>query len=1257
MEIQHIDVTGDFDGSATPNDNNVAVDQTGNTNDTGETIQEPQEEAVCRVCHCEGEDSNPLYYPCKCDGSIKYVHQECLMQWLKIKHQHLGSAKCELCGEAFRFKLGGGGIIPRLEFTEFLKGLAGVIKRYVVVAAGVLFWAGIMPWNAGLQFNRVHNYLNERLVQEGYFRYDFPQERVDLTYWADFADNVLLPNISAWWNGVVFVCVILIIYIIISEVVDSLVAEYRTLRELVLIEQVARREIRLRELEQQLTALRQQVDTAAEVNNNLRNAIMNNMNNGAIDADLIHINAAPENTPINEVLRAINDAVGSNILESDANVLSQGVADSNMNSIIRMNQDNVTGHDTNDTDNVGAAVLLTSTAAEATNREVAINENSDPVISGTKVTVQAYPPSESLDGNIDSTDSTWRECASDVGDIPTDEDVYGIDDTLIESLLCDDESDILYTETAGSTCGQDASQASLEQFSLESTNISRASVTDSNPVLVSNSSPSESSQSTQGVAMDPSYAAQVMEEIVRDIIDAAIAVRPEEIQAAIVPAPAVPNPVEEIAAEQRPAVRHRVVVVNVPRNNGELNNALNDLVNRLPPNVVVVDQRRLPGGLNENQDQAPNNAGANANDNVNNLNNMAGNNNAADVNLVVTWKMLGIINAAVYFLEFVRYLGRYIFQYLVKNNAHDFKIALYQTLESYGDRLFEFNNYITWVPAKYVMDVDAMAGATIVSMEYVTGWLAVLAATVTVCSAYAVFMVGRDISVHVSMVKMLFQRVQGQATDITKWFRAGFIVAFEFVVYPHLFGWLVGMCTLRLFQTTMTRRVDQCMAMPVLCGIVHWIVGICFLSHSFLLMTIVVHSFKAELVHPTLRSYFTVFGENVDNVIQFYTNKSLAFHVQRHFLLLTMWLALVLCIVVVPLAVGNVIFPFMSPLALRFNHSGSEFQVSIEVMFVHVMLPLVADYVQSFGFKFVVDFVVRMYASLLNLDRIFAPPVADMPLGNGQMNAAREGGPLLGNARDAVMMAMQDLIDDVLAEIIVGGNNNDNVAVDDNVVGEVAMDDEEAADEDDDEDGINLEEDEAAEETDDLAFDAVDSARNLTEDTAHHQLHAKGTNLFPMPVEAVSSLDDRPPFGIAEGSSDGDETVDEGKQVDISNGAVGSRIDQAEHASEDTEDGETGQIGEEEIDTEEQDATDALAEPSEIDVQDIIQPTDVGATERHDTSASAGKLALFTLLCSLTMVLMYTAIYFLPLFAGRTLMGYFRFDFRVVCFADSLICG
>ena len=42
---------------------------------------------ICRICYLEEENkiSNPLIKPCKCSGSMKYIHYECLLHWLRTK--------------------------------------------------------------------------------------------------------------------------------------------------------------------------------------------------------------------------------------------------------------------------------------------------------------------------------------------------------------------------------------------------------------------------------------------------------------------------------------------------------------------------------------------------------------------------------------------------------------------------------------------------------------------------------------------------------------------------------------------------------------------------------------------------------------------------------------------------------------------------------------------------------------------------------------------------------------------------------------------------------------------------------------------------------------------------------------------------------------------------------------------------------------------------------------------------------------------
>ncbi|EXJ53926.1 hypothetical protein A1O7_09262 [Cladophialophora yegresii CBS 114405] len=110
---------------------------------------EPNEEEqnYCRICRGEGTVAQPLYYPCKCSGSIKFVHQECLMEWLS----HSQKKYCELCKTSFRFtKLYDRSMPARLPFPLFVRKLArhGIREfarwtRYLLVA---IIWTCCLPW-------------------------------------------------------------------------------------------------------------------------------------------------------------------------------------------------------------------------------------------------------------------------------------------------------------------------------------------------------------------------------------------------------------------------------------------------------------------------------------------------------------------------------------------------------------------------------------------------------------------------------------------------------------------------------------------------------------------------------------------------------------------------------------------------------------------------------------------------------------------------------------------------------------------------------------------------------------------------------------------------------------------------------------------------------------------------------------------------------------------------------------------------------
>ncbi|KAH8902457.1 hypothetical protein BR93DRAFT_887022 [Coniochaeta sp. PMI_546] len=102
---------------------------------------------TCRICRGEGTPAEPLFYPCKCSGSIKYVHQDCLMEWLS----HSQKKHCELCKTPFRFtKLYAPNMPKALPFHIFISHVAQYLLRNMLVwlraALVVSVWLGWLPY-------------------------------------------------------------------------------------------------------------------------------------------------------------------------------------------------------------------------------------------------------------------------------------------------------------------------------------------------------------------------------------------------------------------------------------------------------------------------------------------------------------------------------------------------------------------------------------------------------------------------------------------------------------------------------------------------------------------------------------------------------------------------------------------------------------------------------------------------------------------------------------------------------------------------------------------------------------------------------------------------------------------------------------------------------------------------------------------------------------------------------------------------------
>uniref|UniRef100_A0A0G4HTJ5 RING-CH-type domain-containing protein n=1 Tax=Chromera velia CCMP2878 TaxID=1169474 RepID=A0A0G4HTJ5_9ALVE len=72
-----------------------------------ESDVEGDDRAICRICRegAEVSELGDLIHPCKCSGSLHFVHRVCLDQWRKSGTETQNatrSVKCDVCGEHYQ---------------------------------------------------------------------------------------------------------------------------------------------------------------------------------------------------------------------------------------------------------------------------------------------------------------------------------------------------------------------------------------------------------------------------------------------------------------------------------------------------------------------------------------------------------------------------------------------------------------------------------------------------------------------------------------------------------------------------------------------------------------------------------------------------------------------------------------------------------------------------------------------------------------------------------------------------------------------------------------------------------------------------------------------------------------------------------------------------------------------------------------------------------------------------------------------------
>lgn len=95
-------------------------------------------EKFCRICFEDADEK--LISPCLCKGTSKYIHEECLKQWLRHQSEKILGSKCEICHHTYSIQIRS----SRQLSIIFNKAICTIIFFYLI-ALTIIFSLALIP--------------------------------------------------------------------------------------------------------------------------------------------------------------------------------------------------------------------------------------------------------------------------------------------------------------------------------------------------------------------------------------------------------------------------------------------------------------------------------------------------------------------------------------------------------------------------------------------------------------------------------------------------------------------------------------------------------------------------------------------------------------------------------------------------------------------------------------------------------------------------------------------------------------------------------------------------------------------------------------------------------------------------------------------------------------------------------------------------------------------------------------------------------
>jgi hypothetical protein len=111
-------------------DDAAPVDTTAHTTAAPPIVEEDEDlDRICRICRGSAPQSD-LFAPCKCNGTMKYIHRQCLQQWREATTNPQNKLRCSECHAKFV-------IVQHENSFEFVTHMGGRLGRILCFIAGV----------------------------------------------------------------------------------------------------------------------------------------------------------------------------------------------------------------------------------------------------------------------------------------------------------------------------------------------------------------------------------------------------------------------------------------------------------------------------------------------------------------------------------------------------------------------------------------------------------------------------------------------------------------------------------------------------------------------------------------------------------------------------------------------------------------------------------------------------------------------------------------------------------------------------------------------------------------------------------------------------------------------------------------------------------------------------------------------------------------------------------------------------------------